>query len=401
MAAMEILSWTTVLFTTIYLILDHFDSEQEVPLVSVKYGYAILAFIGLCSLGVFINAPQDHWVRDMGALRDFLLFFFFFYSLKIYGDVKKLFLIMVFCSAVVSIYGIWQHFSGIDLWRHNHRALVQIPWGTVPRYATVGFFNHHLTYAYSFGMLICISWALLLSFKDFSLWKKTLLTLAFFSVLFSIVCTYGRGAWIALAIAIPTMVFLSQRKRWLNTLILMAVIIGGLYKIDPTIRERINSLTIESYQSNLERRKLWQINFQMFKEHPLIGVGYLENENLSMSYYQKMNIPDGMAGHAHNNYFEFLSTAGALGFLAYLVVIFIPLYLSFKTLFLIKNEKSREALWDRCFVLASIGAQLVFHIGGFTQCTVCDSKVLHQFVFWLAVALYFRNKYSRIYPKIA
>src|SRR5947209_18474037 len=41
------------------------------------------------------------------------------------------------------------HYSGIDLWRHDHRALVQVNWGTTVVYSTVGFFNHHLTYARS------------------------------------------------------------------------------------------------------------------------------------------------------------------------------------------------------------------------------------------------------------
>ena len=398
MAGMEILSWTTAFFTLIYLYLDHKEKEPEIDFVKTGYGPFILGFIALCSLGVFINAPRENWVRDLGALRDFVLFFFFFYTLRIFKDVKKLFVIILACASIIAVYGIWQHYTGIDLWRHNHRALMKVPWGD-DVYSTVGFFNHHLTYAYSYGMIVCIGWAILLGKQQKKVSEKILLCMSLLIILTSIICTYGRGAWIALAITFPVMAFFMRRSY--GILIVLATLATGvfLYNSDSNFKYRLYTLTVDSYQSNSDRVKLWTINYQMFKDHPLVGVGYLENEPLSMSYYEKMHISNGMAGHAHNNYFEFLSTSGILGFMAYLALIFVPFIASIRLFFKIKNLEGQEAMWDRCILLAAIGAQMVFHIGGFTQATVCDSKVLHQFVLWLAVVFFMKNKYKNVFSR--
>jgi hypothetical protein len=120
----------------------------------------------------------------------------------------------------------------------------------------------------------------------------------------------------------------------------------------------------------------------------------LENEPLSTVYYQQMHIEGGMAGHAHSNYFEFLATGGILGFVSYMALILVPLIISFKLYYSIRGISGSPAMWDRVILLSAIGAQLVFHLGGLTQCTVCDSKVLHQFVFWLAVTYYMADKYK-------
>jgi O-antigen ligase len=394
MAAMEILSWTTGLLTIIYLLIDYFSGEPEIKLVRTGYGFLILLFIGICSLGVFINAPSENWVRDLGALRDLLLFFFFFYSFKIFKDTTKLFILMLSCGTIISVYGIWQHFSGIDLWRHDHRALVQVPWGEVTRFATVGFFNHHLTYAYSFGMIICIAWSLIVLKTPKTNFEKIALPISFLLIFASLICTYSRGAWAGLAIVIPAMVFLACRKYFFAILGIIILLVCTLYFTDSMFRQRLQTVTQGGYFSNQDRKNLWEINFQMFKEHPIVGVGYLENEPLSGTYFKKLNIVGGMGGHAHSNYFEFLSTSGVLGFVAYLALIFTPFIASVKLFFKLRVISTTDALYDRCILLAAIGAQLMFHIGGFTQCTVCDSKVLHQFVFWLTIVYFLNDKYK-------
>ncbi len=398
MAAMELLSWTTVLFTIIYLVIDLRSPTPALKMSKTGYGYFISGFILIASLGVFINAPSANWVKDLGALRDFLLFFFFFYSLKIFGDVKRLLFIILICGSIISIYGIWQHYTGIDIWRHDHRALMQVNWGSAAVYSTVGFFNHHLTYAYSYGMIICIAWAMILAQKSKALPRKIALGLSFCLIAASIICTYGRGAWIALAIALPVMTLITSRKKFFFIVVALVITALGLSKINPTFQERLKSVVSSDYGSNEVRKKLWDVNFQMFKDHPVIGVGYLENEPLSTLYYQKMNILGGMAGHAHSNYFEFLSTGGALGFISYMILILLPLFTSLKVFFRIKDLQGDEAMWDRVIILSAIGAQLVFNLGGLTQCTVCDSKVLHQFVLWLAISYFMGDKYKVLIP---
>jgi O-antigen ligase len=65
-------------------------------------------------------------------------------------------------------------------------------------------------------------------------------------------------------------------------------------------------------QSVYERQQFIKYGFQMWKDHPIIGVG-LDNFRLNIKKYWTMS----NRSYAHNNYIELLADTGLLGFLAY------------------------------------------------------------------------------------
>src|SRR6202044_1784448 len=105
--------------------------------------------------------PEGDFVFALGSIRNLLLLFVFAYALQVMKNLNRVFEIFLICATVIAAYGIWQHFTGIDLWRQTHRALVEVPWGGGGVYATVGFFSHHLTYGHSYMMILCVPWAAL------------------------------------------------------------------------------------------------------------------------------------------------------------------------------------------------------------------------------------------------
>ena len=298
-------------------------------------------------------------------------------------------MLILTCATLTSFYGIWQHFSGIDLVRADHRVLTQVPWGDGSVFSTIGFFNNHLTYGHCFMMILCIPWAALLLAKRPRWWHTLLLLISFSAILTSLVFTYGRGVWIAVLVALPFMAFYASRKLFLLTLGILVVVGGIVLKRDPLIRERAQSIIAENNGSNEERRKLWEANVEMFHDHPWIGVGYKQNEAVTDTYFKKLAIQDGVVGNAHSNYIELLATTGMLGFVSYMLFILAFILMTARLYATIPSTH----YWHKVFVLSALGAQISFHVGGLTQWNFGDPVVQHLFLFWLAVIAYMSQRY--------
>ena len=390
MAGMEIASWATCFFLILYAIADRFNKKRNLEIHTLGVELPLLGFIFIVVLGLRINAPQSDFITDLGMLRNLILLFVFAYAFQVIKNLNRLTTILWVFATVIAVYGIWQHFTGIDLWRQSHRALMEVPWGGGGAYSTVGFFSHHLTYGHSYMMILCLPWAaLLLARSRTPWWQIALFVISFSLILVSLIFTYGRGVWIAVIATLPIMAFFSSRKLFFTTLIIVALAGGAVLKFNPLLRERTMSIFAENVASNEDRKHLWEANIEMFHDHPWIGVGYHENEPLSETYFKKLGIENGMAGHAHSNYVQALSTTGILGFSFYMIFI-LAFVLMTARLF---STIPATHYWHRVFALTALGAQLSFHIGGLTQWNFGDSEVQHQFIFWLAIVAYMNQQY--------
>lgn len=389
MAAMEITSWTVVLLLILYVVAGRLGHKPGIEFHTIGAEFPLLIFIFVVILGLRLNAPESDFVFALGSLRNLVLLFTFTYALQLNKNLNRLFMIMIVCATIVSAYAIWQHFTGIDLWRQTHRALVPVPWGDQSSFQSVGFFSHHLTYGHSYMMILCLPTAALLLGRRMKWWQTLLCLISFSLLLTSLIFTYGRGVWIAIGVALPIMAFFASRKLFVAAVLLLAVAGGVLYKINPTIRERAASVFAENYTSNEERKKLWQANMEMFHDHPWIGVGYRQNEPLSEIYFKKLEIQDGMSGHAHSNYVELLATTGFIGFSCYMIFILAFVLITARLFASIPTTH----FWHRVFALAALGAQIAFHVGGLTQWNFGDAEVQHQFLFWLAIVAYMSQRY--------
>jgi O-antigen ligase len=324
MAAMEIGSWGIAIFFFIYWLADTCSSKKTIELHTLGAELPIIGLIIVVLAGLWhspaITDSGSFWF-SFGSLRNLALLFFITYAFQLVRNLNALFLTIVSGATIVACYGIWQHFTGIDLWRGDNRALMPITWGDKSVYSTVGLFSHHLTFGHSYMMILCLPWAALLLYKRRP-WYQTLGIIAvFFILLTSIIFTYGRGVWIALAVALPFMAMFASRKLFILSLLTLSVLGGVLFKASPYFKDRALSVFDQTYHSNEDRKKIWAINVQMFHDQPWIGVGYRQNETLSQEYFTKMGILEGMSGHAHSNYLEMLATTGILGFSCYMLFI--------------------------------------------------------------------------------
>ncbi len=395
MSGMEIFGWGTCIFGLLYILIDHGSPDREFSIFRIGADIPLLGLLIVVALGLYFNAPNADFLHAFGAMRWVLMLYLFTYTLDLFPSLNRIMQIWIFAGTVIAGYGIYQHFTGHDLRMEfgirNESAVTLAPFVGADVYQSVGLFGHHLTYGYSFGLLFCFPFAAFaLSHRKPVIWQMTFLISAV-TIGLSLVWTYGRGVWMASAAALLVMSGYVSKRFLAGLLVLGTIGVGGYYYGSPGFRERLDSVTLDSYTSNSDRRDLWKANIAMFQDHPWLGVGYMQNESLVGEYFRKLGIQNEFGGHAHNTYFNFLSTTGILG---------MSLYLFFVLGFLMMTHRlwleiPRTHFWHRVIVLGTLGAQIHLHVGGLTQCNFLDAEVRHLYIFILAILAYMSERYAR------
>jgi len=146
------------------------------------------------------------------------------------------------------------------------------------------------------------------------------LFILFIAVIISLLLTYTRGAWLAMALGIAVfMLILRDRLKQRPVLMLILTLGGGaliLYFI-LSLRglERISAFSDVKSDSLWTRVLLWRVYFKEFVKHPLIGQGLA-----SCNLISQKNI--GYLYEPHNDYLKLLVESGIFALCAYLGIIF-------------------------------------------------------------------------------
>jgi putative inorganic carbon (HCO3(-)) transporter len=155
-------------------------------------------------------------------------------------------------------------------------------------------------------------------------------------MLAALLMTLSRGAWLGFIAAFVVMnVVRSRRAAALFALALVllsfVIVMGGLQLLPEAITQRfldflpflggVNIRTIEVTPANfavIERLAHWQAGWDMFSQHPWLGVGIGNYEPVYPAY--ALPYWDDPLGHAHNYYLNIAAEAGLVGLSAYLIL---------------------------------------------------------------------------------
>lgn len=194
-----------------------------------------------------------------------------------------------------------------------------------------------------------------------------------------------RGAWLAIAGAVLVYGGLTvkrQPKRAVQVLTVFFIIIAVMVA-NPATQQRLHSIV--NLQSNMERIYLWKSAWQMFKEHPVIGVG---TGNFAEHYQTRYILPaarERTLRHAHNNFLHILAESGAAGFSGFIGFFGYILYSAFRRFW-----QTREVL-----ALAGLLATLSFLIQGLTEYNYGNSAVMRLYWALIGTMYAFGNVSSR------
>ena len=163
--------------------------------------------------------------------------------------------------------------------------------------------------------------------------NRTISTVCLLLTIGGILCTESRGAYIAVALAVLTLL-VSNKKVFLKLIPFIIILAIGLPLI-LVIRFK-NSPAGDLLTSNNSRMSIWKCSFGIFLEHPIIGLG-AGTENLHQLIIQRLGTD---RAHAHNLFLQVAVEGGIIGIIfvtAIITIIVKNLY----SLFHLKDNKYR------------------------------------------------------------
>lgn len=295
-----------------------------------------------------------------------------------------------------------------------------------------GFVGHPMTIA---GWE-CILLPVLLVFifrKDIS--KKMQWVYAVLFAIFSVALIFNstRGAWLALAIALPliSLPFILKSSKAFIAFASVVVLIGTALVSSPSFMKRVDSITDTRNWSNASRFIIWDTAYGMFKEHPVLGVGLgqfkpqfqskfedskeLQQQAVEYRKYQnnkkqkkltaaqkkltkeQVNVLAGanrklwenkqLRGltHAHNNFMQMLGENGIVGLLGYIIAFGFILWKNLKNYFVNKNP----------YALMIVGSTTALLLQGLTEYNFGNSSVMKIYWFVLACLIVLASAYNK------
>lgn len=241
-----------------------------------------------------------------------------------------------------------------------------------------------------------VSW-----FKRKVSWKVVIPVVALICSLFAVILSQSRGVWVALPFLL-LIVFLYARKSILLKFqiaffIALIVLISIIYVVPQTgVRDQvvrtINSLELYSgSEINSHKRttsvgkrlEMWQAAWDMFKEKPLIGIGwghYHEELNKQIDMGLR-NESVGKHVHPHNQFLSALASGGVIGFIITVLLFLVPIWLFVR---LIKNSSSEQV---KSLALAGVVLIVGYMVFGLSEAILERARPVNFFAFYLAAIM--------------
>lgn len=125
----------------------------------------------------------------------------------------------------------------------------------------------------------------------------------------------------------------------------------------PVMSKQLFSLEAYTDKNRIAR---WEVSYDIFRENPLIGVGYEKVRGMRKKIYEERELPYGQEGdyNAHNQFLEYLSTNGAIGGFFYVISLMFLLLLS-----LYKKDRLFIFLFA-AFLIANMTESMMVRIKG-------------------------------------
>ena len=361
------------------------------------WGLLAVAIVG----AILSEASPEVQRLIVGDFRWVLLLYGYSYFLKWFALNREidcltplLFKVLIPVAIIASLYGLFQVLTGVDPIRMGKEvhflSSIEININRGYLYRATGFFNNPMTYSHSFVLWFCVFLAQLLIGK-LSNNQKVLLTTALGVTGLALLLSLTRGVWISGTVGGFVMLWLWCRRRFWKILVAFMVAVVAVITTFTPLRKRLLSSFDTQFSSNKQRMVLWRANWEISKDHPIFGIGHMENYRRLDEYFIKLGIDPETAfhSHAHNIYLEFLAGTGVLGLFCFLGILVYFIVLAYKLWKKIPSEDPR----DRALALGALGALVSLAVGGLTENNFNDSEVAHSIIFIMAtiVALAYKH----------
>lgn len=160
-----------------------------------------------------------------------------------------------------------------------------------------------------------------------------------------LLCTESRGAYIAVALSVLTL--LVSNKKVFNKLLPFIIILAVGLPAILFIRFK-NSPPGDLFVSNQSRISIWRESFKIFTEHPVLGLG-AGTENIHQILISRLHVD---RAHTHNLFLQIAAEGGIIG-LAFAIAIITVIVKNLKKL--IKNKNKTFKNYAFIYISALVG----------------------------------------------
>jgi len=296
--------------------------------------------------GILIGTIDNPFVSMLYLVKNLEYVIMFYLALNIVDTTDKLkrYLFWWFgAAAVLSAYGIYEHFHPFDFVRGFYRI-----------YERGLFFGQANHFAGFLMFMISLAVALIISLgkKVQKMMLSVLITMMFFALLW----TYSRQVYFALFLAL-SLIFLLKDKRLLIFFLLL-VLIAPIF-LPESVTGRIQMLVTEAQESNIAHSTVairlhnWGIALSSVKDYPLMGVGL---------------------GARHRAFYDsnFVLVISELGFIGLLLFIF---FLFSAVRSLVRCYRQRSDIFIKAVALGCLGGLIGIVAQGFFSVSFIISRI--------------------------
>ncbi|MCX6829612.1 MAG: O-antigen ligase family protein [candidate division Zixibacteria bacterium] len=295
----------------------------------------ILLFVGWSVLSAIVGPTP---IKSLLVLKEEWLFFMIPIAAYLAIDEKRIKILMTALALsviIISLYAVFQHFTGHDLY---HGGML-VPAPSSDGYRVSGLFSNRMTYGNFFAVAAMLFLGIAPSAEKWS--RKALFYAAFFLAALTTVFTYSRGSIIVLAIGVVLLIVVSSRKHLKTIILLLAAFTVVILVVSPDILSRYSSSAPTEWEGKYagSRLSIWRTAGRMIEKYPIFGVGQGNFEDQYQTFRDRES--DRTYGHAHN---DFLNIAAYAGIPAALF------YLGFWGLILARMVAAMRKLKENCFI---------------------------------------------------
>ncbi len=333
-------------------------SSARRPLVRSPLLWPVAAYLGFQLLSVLFSPDLLTGLRAFRAEWIILLYFLVVNMVEDGRSVRRLADVLVLTTVLVSLYAIWQHWAGWDLYRQRPLRAT----GSV--FEATGLFGHHLTFGGYIMMVLMLSGSLFLfgSRNRARIFYGLSSLVLFLALLFS----YARSAW--LGFLAGTLAVAMVRGRRALTVILpgIAVVIVMAVLLLPSVREQAGEIAglFEDPMSKSSRLQMWSAAWRLIGDHPLLGGGSGQAAGLLPGYGCELGY-----AHMHNDLLNVAANSGLPSLAAFVWIWVVLLRLTVRC-----RRNRRSGPWSAGMAAAGFGIVVAVLVAGLFQCYYTDAE---------------------------
>jgi len=364
--------WAILLLVWIIKIILKKSEDFSIPLI-----YPIFIFLLVTIISSFFGLNFSNSIKGLNSELLFIVFFIIAVNVKDFEHVKKIVYFFLISSALTGILGLWQYFSGNNIWDN-------VAYGKTASLLSMFNFRAHGTrswmHTYAEGLLMALPIAIYFSLNSR---KKIFYYLIIGLIISGIVLSYVRMVWLTTFVIFGIM-FFTQFKILKNInfiwfgIILILIISSSFF-----LPKRANIIKRATDFRDPIRINMWKTSFAIFKDYPLFGTGMKNIKTVYPGYYEKLNLPKEhyKLSHLHSTFIHLLTERGIFGLLAFLNLFVFYFYYG------IRKAKYVSGL-ERFFISGCLLGIPGFLLSGLTEYTYGDSEVRMTALFLMALTFY-------------